>query len=287
MKKMGKDFLFTQSLCFRNIVDDFNSDIYASIIGYEECSKNKPLIDSNKSCYVFHFVVKGKGYLYYKNQVESISQGECFMISPNSHVKYRPDSKDPWQYFWMEVNGNLVKKILNCVDFPSHNMHIALENISTIFDYFLDLLDEEKFLRNTNAETLRVNSILLNIFSCIISEYGKEEHSPLLSKEEIQIKKIIEYINSNYTSPNITIKKIADYFFFDQAYLTRIFKKNMGVSPMKYIIYLRMQRAVELLKKKKAFSISQIAYALGYKNQFYFSKEFKKHFGVPPSKYIA
>ena len=58
----------------------------------------------------------------------------------------------------------------------------------------------------------------------------------------------------------------------------------MGVSPMKYIIYLRMQKAVELLKRK-TFSISQIAYALGYKNQFYFSKEFKKYFGLPPSKY--
>lgn len=54
----------------------------------------------------------------------------------------------------------------------------------------------------------------------------------------------------------------------------------MGVSPMKYIIYLRMQKAVELLKRK-TFSISQIAYALGYKNQFYFSKEFKNTLDIP------
>ena len=58
------------------------------------------------------------------------------------------------------------------------------------------------------------------------------------------------------------------------------------MSPIKYIIMLRMRRAVELLEKR-TFSISQIAYALGYKNQFYFSKEFKRFFGVQPSKYIA
>ena len=91
-------------------------------------------------------------------------------------------------------------------------------------------------------------------------------------------------INNNYTSPDISIKKIADNFYFSQAYLTRIFKKSTGISPMKYIIMLRMRRAVELLNKE-SFSIAQIAYCVGYKNQFYFSKEFKNYFGVTPSKY--
>ena len=59
----------------------------------------------------------------------------------------------------------------------------------------------------------------------------------------------------------------------------------MGMSPMKYIVYLRMERALELIKKQ-TFSISQIAYAVGYKNQFYFSKEFKQYFGMSPSKYL-
>lgn len=171
---MNKESLFAQSLCFRNIVDEFNSDIYASIIGYEECSKSKPLIDSNKSCYVLHFVLNGKGYIYNKGQVESIKKGECFLIPPNSHMKYRPDSKDPWQYFWMEVNGSLVKKILNCIDFPAHNMHINIENMDDIINFFLDLLDEEKFLRNKNAETLRVNAILLNIFLVLFLNMEKK-----------------------------------------------------------------------------------------------------------------
>ena len=46
-----------------------------------------------------------------------------------------------------------------------------------------------------------------------------------------------------------------------------------------------MERALELIKKQ-TFSISQIAYAVGYKNQFYFSKEFKQYFGMSPSKYL-
>ena len=54
---------------------------------------------------------------------------------------------------------------------------------------------------------------------------------------------------------------------------------------MKYIIVLRMRQAIEMLKTK-SYSVLQIAAALGYKNQFYFSKEFKKFYGVPPTEYF-
>ncbi len=282
---MQRENILSQGLCYRNIVDEYNLGLNVSIIGFEKCSKSKPLIDSNKSCYVLHFVLSGAGYLTIDNKTKMIHEGECFLITPNSHIKYRPDPKNPWSYFWLELNGNMVKKIVSSVAFSSNHMHLVLSDFDTIKEFFLDLLDEDMFLRSPNAEVLRINAIILNILSNIIADHGNEDTSPSLSKEENQIKKIVDYIHSNYTSPTLTIKKIADYFFFNQAYLTRIFKKNMGVSPMKYIIYLRMQRAVELLQKN-AFTISQIAYAVGYKNQFYFSKEFKHYFGVQPSKYL-
>ena len=284
---MTNELLFTQSLFFRNLSDEFNSDLRASIIGYEQCNKNKPIIDSNKSCYVFHFVIHGSGYIYTNKKLDEVHGGECFVITPNSHIKYRPNPKNPWEYIWIELNGNMITKIYECLDLPAHNMHIDISNnLENIIELLNQLFDESEFIKNSNAETLRINSILLRVFSYLIEQYGIEKHSPLLSKKEIQIKKIIEYIDNNYTSATLSVKKIADYFYFDQAYLTRIFKKNMGMSPMKYIVYLRMERALELIKKQ-TFSISQIAYAVGYKNQFYFSKEFKQYFGMSPSKYLS
>ena len=139
----------------------------------------------------------------------------------------------------------------------------------------------------SDIETIEGQDILTNEFNMgayalVVAENVDKEG---ILKLENQIKKIIEYVNNNYTSPDISIKKIADNFYFSQAYLTRIFKKNTGISPMKYIIMLRMRRAVELLNKE-SFSIAQIAYCVGYKNQFYFSKEFKQYFGMPPSKYL-
>ena len=58
----------------------------------------------------------------------------------------------------------------------------------------------------------------------------------------------------------------------------------MGVSPMQYVINLRMSKAIELIKHHE-FTISQISETVGYKNQFYFSKEFKKIYDDSPSSY--
>ena len=58
----------------------------------------------------------------------------------------------------------------------------------------------------------------------------------------------------------------------------------MGITPIQYIDELRMKKAIELLGHK-TFTIEQIAETLGYSNQFYFTKRFKKYYGMPPSKY--
>ncbi len=279
--------IYEKTLIFRNIHDEYNLDLSPSIIGYEMCAKNKPQINSHKPLYLIHFVIHGQGTISFKkNQKIHLSAGDCFLIEPNVSAIYQQDIKNPWSYFWLEINGELIKKICDKLGFKTNNYVLRIENMDQIIQCFEDMFNEDYYCLHPNAETLRVESIIYRIFSIITSQYNVVSENKTSSKKEIQIKKIIEYINNNFTSSDISIKKIAEAFFFNQAYLTRIFKESTGISPMKYIIVLRMRRAIELLEKR-SFSISQIAYALGYKNQFYFSKEFKRFFGIQPSKYIS
>jgi AraC-like DNA-binding protein len=67
-------------------------------------------------------------------------------------------------------------------------------------------------------------------------------------------------------------------------YFRELFHKVYGVSPMNYIQNLRIRRAKEMLRSDYS-SITDIAFALGYNNIYEFSKAFKKHTGVPPTKY--
>lgn len=282
---MDTNGFFKKTLYYKNVFDNYNMDLSPSIVGYEVCNRNKPMIESNKSCYLLHFVLDGQGYLYpAPGKTVLVRKNDCFLIEPNSRIKYRPSAQDPWSYVWLELNGDLAKKLCDSIDFHRNDMRIHIDNISELMDCFVQLFDDTLCSISQATETLRIESILYRIFSIIISEHHYEQLTHGLSQKEHQVKQIIEYLNVNYTSPDISVSKIAEHFYFNPAYLTRIFKESTGLPPMRYIIMLRMRRAVELLSKNN-FSISQIAYALGYKNQFYFSKEFKKHFGIQPSKY--
>ena len=92
--------------------------------------------------------------------------------------------------------------------------------------------------------------------------------------------KIIDY---NYCS-TITIEQIAEYLSVDPAYFSRRFAQKIGVSPKRYIIKKRIERAKELLCSNDA-GVFEIANSVGYEDQFYFYKIFKKYTNLSPSEY--
>ena len=146
-----------------------------------------------------------------------------------------------------------------------------------------DIFNEDLYISNHYSELFRIEGIVNHIFSILFLD-SKIKVPNKTSKKEEQIKAIIEYINNNYTSPDITIEEISKKFFFNISYLTRIIKEKTGSSPKKIIIDLRMKTALELLNTKK-YTIADVSEIIGYKNQFYFSREFKEYYGVSPINY--
>ena len=63
------------------------------------------------------------------------------------------------------------------------------------------------------------------------------------------------------------------------------FKRTLGISPGQYIKSLKMNLARDYIYEKK-YSVKEIAYMLGYTDQYTFSKAFKKQFNTPPSRFI-
>jgi len=74
---------------------------------------------------------------------------------------------------------------------------------------------------------------------------------------------------------------------FHYDYLRKLFKKEVGVSPLEYLTELRMKSAETLLTAMwtNEYSITEIAQMCGFADSLYFSRVFKKHFGCAPSNY--
>ena len=122
----------------------------------------------------------------------------------------------------------------------------------------------------------KIQSLLYEFFSLLYSDNNKNSFpDPITSA-----KKIIEY---NYNN-DLSVDTIAKSLFLDSAYFSRLFRKKVGISPKKYILERRLNKAKELLKKSE-YSIKEIAVTTGFKDPLYFSKLFKDKTGMSPSEY--
>lgn len=283
---MANRNIFEKKLFYKYFHQSFNIDtgINVSVLGYEKCSKTKPQINLNKNCYVMHIITKGKGALSINNESYELGEGDIFIIKPNTKISYKQETKNPWEYIWFEFYGGVAKKIISCID-AKENLIIKTTKLETIKHLFKSAVNKLSDCYK-NSESILIDSTLLNMFSLILSEQTNLKECKELTKKEIKVSEIISFIESNYSNSDLTIKSIADKFYFTQSYFTRLFKETTGVTPIQFIIKIRMTKACELLSHK-SFTIAQIAENVGFKNQFYFSKEFKKYYGITPSQYLS
>lgn len=91
------------------------------------------------------------------------------------------------------------------------------------------------------------------------------------------------YVDTHYME-NLTLSILADRFFMSYSYLSKAFHKAFHMPFQQYLLMLRMEHALELLKDE-TLTIQQIAASVGYENAFNFSRSFKAQYGVSPSHF--
>lgn len=101
------------------------------------------------------------------------------------------------------------------------------------------------------------------------------------------VERIRESIRRNYSRPDYALDEVMHAMPFHYDYLRKLFKKEVGVSPLEYMTKLRMKSAETLLTAMwtNEYSISEIAQMCGYEDALYFSRVFKKYYGSAPSNY--
>ena len=102
--------------------------------------------------------------------------------------------------------------------------------------------------------------------------------------DDSKIKESVNYINSRFATPWVSVSDAAELSFMSEVYFRKLFKAEYGISPQKYIIKLRLEKASELIKSGD-YSLKEVAIMSGYTDYKYFSTEFKRAFGCSPSEY--
>ncbi len=118
---------------------------------------------------------------------------------------------------------------------------------------------------------------------------GRIEISPeeivITDKDEQLIKKVMAWLEENVADSEVTVDQLAAYVGMGRTSMYNKIKGLTGKSPVELIQDFRMEKATYYLKSGQ-FSVSETSYKVGFSDPGYFSRSFKKHFGISPADYI-
>lgn len=99
-----------------------------------------------------------------------------------------------------------------------------------------------------------------------------------------EIRKAVEYVKKNYRN-KISLEDLSNHVNLNKNYFSTLFKHETDATPVEYIIQYKMEKARELLRSG-IMSVSDVSLYLGYDDLSYFSRLFKKHYGISPGAVV-
>lgn len=140
------------------------------------------------------------------------------------------------------------------------------------FDYILKPIDPE---------------ILNETLERAITEWNQQTYPGKPQQDDCGEKNVMqqieEFLLESYNK-DINLQEIADRFYLSREYISRKFKQEYQATITDFITNIRMEKAKELLQNPK-LKIYEIAFRVGYQDEKYFSKVFKKTAGISPNEY--
>lgn len=236
------------------------------------------------------FITHGNGIMEIDYIDVAVKEGDLIIINPNCpHTeKSSYNYMDQLEYIVLGINNlTLANKSLPQLNGetpnPTYYKIMNFNNNKNVILYYLNTLVHEVEEKGSNYE-LACKSIL-TLFIIYIS---RNAESTLLiadnpEKLNIECVKIKNYIDSHY-SENITLDILSNLSYVNKFHLVHLFTKQMGISPINYLINRRIEESKNLLTTTN-YTIRDISTIVGFSNSSYFSQMFKKFTGYSPRMY--
>lgn len=257
-----------------NSAQNLLADIYLSSGTYSEDIKYcwGP---GMRDVYCLFYVCSGQGKIYVEDKVIDVYAKDLFLFFPYSSVRIESDNQNPWKLKWLEFKGLEASMLISQTSFTKDMPVIRqfqIENIESVFNIPTNV-NQYLYLK------CRQNTYVYYIISLLL------EFAPKVTTESHDYAYIARnYIEKYYSRPDCTVQQVSDYVKIDRTYLFRLFKKDTGMSVLDYINKCRIDKAVIMLLDTH-ISIKDVAHSVGFSDQMYFSKVFKKIKGTTPTQY--
>lgn len=224
------------------------------------------------------YSVKGVGLITVDGKTEEIPEKTGFYIKKGVECHYRPKSGE-WIVNWIAFDFGMeeASRMLFCGSDFVLTAHKHSEKLDFAFREIYNALTLDPTYGNMKASG-ELYRFLLE-YNRQISEIpeGTEKSSRIINR-------VVDFINEHY-SEEITLEMLCDAAGgLSEQYLCRLFKQNVGMRPIEYILKKRIGIARSYLEKTD-LPINDIAQMTGFNNTSYFYRNFKKFTGTSPLSY--
>ncbi|MBY0758167.1 AraC family transcriptional regulator [Sellimonas caecigallum] len=266
-------------------IEHQTNDLYLTRCGIQACKPNYCWGPKLRPQYHMHFILDGNGFFEIDHHIYHLKKGQIFLIPPNTMSRYYADGNDPWTYAFISFQGNKASQYMEQAGFSAspyiRDCVVDPEEYAAIVRQML------KTHQLTITNELQRVSLLFSMFSKLTSSYHASDSSYIQKSHdylpETYFEHALQYIHINY-GKNIHIQDIADYIGITRSYLFYIFNKKLQMSPKKYLLNYRIEKAKTMLSSTDIF-IKDIAHHVGYEDSLAFSKVFRNATGYSPSAY--
>ncbi|BFT68839.1 helix-turn-helix transcriptional regulator [Paenibacillus sp. P36] len=216
--------------------------------------------------------LKGEANFAYDGVSYLMSPGKAIIGGYNRHFEIAVNSAE-FEYFLVhflpvapkEDKANLVREV--------HLLHIDMD---------AGLLQVMKQLRRYSTELGQIELLeKKTLFYQLVNKTLTYERYLQNRESHSMMEQTIEHIRQHYMEP-ITLEGLAEQHGMKGKYFSHLFQKYTGIGPIHYLIEYRMKVAYELLVTTP-FAVRDIARNVGYPDAYYFSRLFKKHYGMSPT----
>lgn len=229
-------------------------------------------------------VTVGSGSITIASKLHSIRNGMLIYIAPNVLHTLKQEQNDSFNFF--SVHFNFAN-----IQFEDNNWHILespkqlpLQPVQELIDYYAI---EDNFKKLTECWSTKqpgyefISRTLLQQLLIAIFQNVKKQNRDYATS--LKVDKIIRYMNQNMTG-NIKLADLSKITQLSPTYLAKVFKEATGYSLIEFFNKMKIDKAKDLLIENNR-KIKEIAKEVGFNDEFYFSRVFKKIEGVSPSEY--
>ena len=228
--------------------------------------------------YVLEYVVAGKGTIEVEGKKYHVRAGDFYMLNRCTIPYYYSDQNDPMEKKWVNIAGRFLNAL--CYTYAINEPVLVVHMDAELhLDRIHEILSSYDF-QNSDADNYELMEVLLSLFDMIHISRRSSPEKP----ERAVFDQILEYITSNITFDRLSPPMISSYFYISYRTLNRMFIKNLGIPPGKYIAAQKIEYAKQLLLTT-GNTIERIAEILNFSSPQHFRTVFISYCGISPTKW--